>query len=389
MSSKILIRNGHLVRKHKIARGDLLICEGVIERIASSILQKNATCIDAEGFYIVPGFIDLHIHGAAGCDFLDGTVEAVDRILNHALAHGTTTLLSTVLTAPIEEMRRAMQVVLAASDIRIAGIYVEGPFFSPAKKGAQRDLWFLPPSVELYEELTEGFQEHIKLFSLAVELPGALNLVSRIKADGITPSLAHSDATFEQAMEAIEHGLSHFTHFFNGMRGFHHRDPGAVGAALLTPGVTLELIADGVHVHPDTVKLLVKIKGIDNICLITDAIRATGLEDGEYMVGDQKVLVREGIARLAEEDSLAGSTLTMNKAVKNMVEIGVPLPDAIRAATLVPARVLRLEHRKGSLEIGKDADLVMLSDNLEVKMVLLEGKIAYQDNTVIKRRDDE
>jgi len=277
-----------------------------------------------------------------------------------------------------------MRTILETQDRRIAGIYVEGPFFCPSKKGAQSLDHLLQPSIRVYESLVDGLKDEIKIFALAPELPGAREIIHRLKEDGIRPSLAHSNATFEETKEAIELGVEHFTHFFNGMRGFHHRDPGAVGAALLTPGVTLELIVDGIHVHPEAVKFLVKVKGIDNVCLITDAIRATGLGDGEYMLGDQRVRVREGIARLIEEDSLAGSTLTMDQAVKNLVKLGVPLPDAVRAATLVPARVLGLERQKGSLEPGKDADLVLLDMDLNVRTVLIKGKVVYQDGKFLE-----
>lgn len=384
MHGSILVRNGLLVLKHAIVKGDLLVRKGKIVDIGTNLAADGVTDLDARGLYVSPGFIDIHCHGGAGADFMDGTIEAVITIANSSLVHGVTTLLGTILTAPIEKMRRAMAAILEARDERVAGIYVEGPFFSPLRKGAQSTRHLLQPSLRIYESLVDGFRDKIKIFALAPELPGAREVIRRLKEDGIRPSLAHSDATFEETKEAIELGIEHFTHFFNGMRGFHHRDPGAVGAAFLTPCVTLELIADGIHVHPEAVKFLVTTKGIDNICLITDAIRATGLEDGEYMLGDQRVRVQEGIARLIEGHSLAGSTLTMDQAIRNMVRFGVPLPDAVRAATLVPARVLGLEPRKGSLEIGKDADLVLLDMDLNVKVVLIRGEVVYQDGRFLE-----
>lgn len=385
MCESIFIKNGFLVRKYTVAKGDLLIRDGRIEKIGTNLeTTEDIADFDASELYVVPGFIDIHCHGGTGADFMDGTIEAVITIANTSLAHGVTTMLGTVMTASIEEMRRAMAAIVDARDERTAGIYVEGPFFSPLKKGAQSPRHLLQPSLQVYESLVDGFKDKIKIFALAPELPGAREVIYRLKEDGIKPSFAHSNATFEETKEAIELGVEHFTHFFNGMRGFHHRDPGAVGAALLTPGVTLELIADGIHVHPEAIKFLVKTKGIDNICLITDAIRATMLEDGEYMLGDQRIRVQQGIARLIEGDSLAGSTLTMDQAVKNMVKFGIPLPDAVRTATLVPARVLGLEHRKGSLEVGKDADLVLLDVDLNVKVVLIRGEVVYRDGKFVK-----
>lgn len=384
MPGSILVRDGLLVLKHTVAKGDLLVRKGKIVNIGMNLAGEEVTNLDASGLYVIPGLIDIHCHGGAGADFMDGTIEAVTTVVNASLAHGVTTLLGTILTAPIEEMRHAMAAIVEARDERIAGIYVEGPFLSPLRKGAQSPRHLLQPSLRVYESLVNGFKDKIKIFALAPELPGAREIIHRLKKDGIRPSLAHSNATFEETKEAIELGVEHFTHFFNGMRGFHHRDPGAVGAALLTPGVTLELIVDGIHVHPEAVKFLVKVKGIDNVCLITDAIRATGLGDGEYMLGDQRVRVQEGVARLIEEDSLAGSTLTMDQAVRNLVKLGVPLPDAVRAATLVPARVLGLERRKGSLEPGKDADLVLLDMDLNVRTVLIKGEVVYQDGKFLE-----
>lgn len=387
MCGSILVRNGLLVRKYSVVQGDLLIRGRKIEGLGTNLNPKDGGVvaeIDASGLYVAPGFIDIHCHGGGGADFMDGTIEAVTTVLNTGLIHGVTTMLGTVMTAPVEKMRRAMRAILETQDERIAGIYVEGPFFSSLKKGAQSPRHLRQPSLQVYDSLVAGFRGSIKIFALAPELPGAREVIYHLKKDGIRPSFGHSNATFEETKEAIELGVEHFTHFFNGMRGFHHRDPGAVGAALLTPGVILELIADGIHVHPEAVRFLVKTKGIDNICLITDSIRATGLGDGEYMLGDQRVLLKGGVATLVEGGSLAGSTLTMDKALRNLVKLGIPLPDAVRAATLVPARVLGLEHRKGSLEVGKDADLVLLDMDLNVKTVFVGGKIMYQDGELLE-----
>ena len=376
--STLLIRGGQLVRKYAIHKGDLLISGSRIERIGTDLPSAGCTVIEADGLYVTPGFINIHIHGGGGCDFMDGTTKAVTTILDTSLAHGTTCLLATIGTAPISQMRKAMEAIGAVEDERIAGVYVEGPFFSEEKKGSQPARYLLQPTIETYEALTEGFKEHIKIFALAPELPGAAELMPRLLKDLITPSLGHSNATYKQTMEAIEAGLTHFTHFYNGMSGLHHRDPGAVGAGLQTPTTTLEVIADGVHVHPSAISLMVRAKGIDHICLITDAIRAMGLGDGEYTVGGQKAIVKDGIARLVDGGSLAGSTLTMDRAVRNMVEFGVPLVDAVRAASLVPAKILGIEQKKGSIAVGKDADLVLLDEDFAVRAVLVKGDLRHR-----------
>ena len=219
----------------------------------------------------------------------------------------------------------------------------------------------------------EGF---IKIVTLAPERPGAEKLIARIREIGAIPSLGHSDATYDEAIAAIERGIGLFTHTFNAMREFHHRAPGAVGAALVSAVMT-ELIADGIHVHPGAMRLLYKAKGPDRICLITDAISAAGLADGEYSLGGLQVFVRDATARLAD-GTIAGSTLTMDKAVKNFMDAsGCPLPEAVRCATLNPARLLGIDERKGSIAVGKDADLVIFDEDFTVHYTIISGEVAY------------
>lgn len=382
---EILIKRGQLVLPDGVWRGDLLISGGKISRIGQDLAAERAVHLEADGLYVSPGFIDLHLHGGLGHDFLDASVEANLGILDFSTSHGVTYLLATLAAAPLERLIEAMRAISETQDGRLGGIYLEGPFLSPRRRGAQPQPYLLPPDLGIYEELVRDFQERIKILAIAPELPGAREVVFRALEEGIVPSLAHSDATFEQAMEAIRWGLRHFTHFLNGMRAFHHREPGAVGAALTNREVTLELIADGVHVHPAVVRLLLELKGADHICLVTDAIRAAGLEDGEYSLSDQKVIVRGGIAMLADGSSLAGSTLTMDRGLRNLLEWGVPLPEAVKMATLTPARVIGVAHRKGSIAVGKDADLVLLDRGFEVRMVLIEGKMVFREGEMVKR----
>jgi len=382
---RTLIKSARLVKKYDVSRGDLLIAEGKIARIEEEgeLKAEAEREINADGAYLSPGFIDLHVHGGGGGEFNEAPKEAageeeISRILNAHLMRGTTTLLGTVLTGSLEEMRAAMDLIAARDHPQLGGIYLEGPFFSAEKKGAQPPDHLREPDLETFKRLVEGFEEEIKIFSLAPELPGALELLPAIREIGATPAIGHSNATFAETVQALNEGAELFTHVFNGMKGFHHREPGVLGAALsaggVGPDVPVELIADGVHVSPEAIQLLLELKGADKVCLITDAMAATGMGEGEYSLGGQKVVVKEGQARLAQDGSLASSVLTMDVALKNMVQFGLSLPQAARSASLVPARVLGVEDRKGSIERGKDADLVLFDESFQVEKVLIGGE---------------
>ncbi|MEM1867559.1 MAG: N-acetylglucosamine-6-phosphate deacetylase [Thermosphaera sp.] len=374
-----MLAKGKLVFPHSIIKGDILISGTKITRVAPRISASAAVSLTVEGFYISPGFIDLHVHGGAGFDFLDASHDGNKKILDFVSSHGTTYLLPTIATAPLEGMIKAAKTILELCDARVGGIYFEGPFLSPQRKGAQPDHYFLPPSLKLYKELRAATGGKMKILALAPELSGAKELIAEALKDGVIVALAHSDASYEEVSEAIELGVRHFTHLCNGMRVFHHRDPGALVAALLSPNVTAEIIADGIHVHPAVVKFVIKVKGSETVCLVTDAIRAAGLEDGSYKFSDYTVIVRQGIARLADADSLAGSTLTIDQAIRNLVEWGVALTDAVRMASQVPARVLGIDHAKGSLSPEKDADIVVLDRDFNVRAVFAQGKVVYND----------
>jgi N-acetylglucosamine-6-phosphate deacetylase len=276
-------------------------------------------------------------------------------------------------------MLKAAEAIIALKDDRIGGIYFEGPFLSPERKGAQPEQWLVTPSIDRYRELYAKTKGRMRILALAPELPGAKEIIHQALSDNVIPALAHSNASYEEAMEAIDQGVRHFTHLYNGMRVFHHRDPGAVAAALLRQEVTVELIADGIHVHPAVLKTVIKLKGIENICLITDSISAAGMKDGSYFFSGQEIIVERGIARLATGDSLAGSTLTLDKAIRNLLEWGVSLPHAIKMASSTPARVLGIQHSKGSITPGKDADLVIFDQDLKVRAVFVRGRLVYNE----------
>lgn len=378
MDKALVIQGGLLVRPAALERADLEISRGRITRIIEGGRKSRPTgeAIDARGLYVAPGFIDLQVNGGGGADFMEATAEEIEGIIRFHNAHGTTALLATTLAAPVAEVRAACERVRRAGLGSILGLHIEGSFVSPERKGAHDPRYFLSPSWENFRILAEGYEDFVKVVTLAPELEGALNLIEGLKAAGIVPALGHSNATYEEARAAVEKGIRLFTHFFNAMRGFHHREPGAVGAAFDSE-VMVELIADGVHVHPAAVRLLLKAKGVDKICLVTDSISAAGLGDGQYSLVDQEVIVEGGVARLAD-GTLAGSTLTMERAVKNFMEFtGLSLPEAVRAATLNPARLLGLEQRKGSIAVGKDADLVIFDEAFNVHYTIIGGEIVY------------
>ncbi len=330
--------------------------------------------------YIAPGFIDLHVHGGGGADFMDGDPEAVVAITTTHAAHGTTGLLATTLTAPEAELIRAFRAVKAAprQGARVLGFHVEGPFINPKMKGAQDERYIRRASAaEIDRWLAEGDEKDRWHVTLAPEMDGALAAIRHMVSRGMIVSAGHTDCTYAQLKEAAEGGLAHATHLFNAMRGLHHREPGTVGGALSLPGLTIELIADAVHVHPASLGVAVAARGPEATLLVTDAMRAAGLGDGEYHLGELLARVRNGEARLAD-GTLAGSVLTMETAVRNMVElVGIDLPTAVAMASLHPARRHRLDGQKGSIAPGKDADLLLLDASLNVLTTIVEGKIAF------------
>ncbi|GAC44403.1 N-acetylglucosamine-6-phosphate deacetylase [Paenibacillus popilliae] len=360
--------------------------EGCIVFIGTpgQLLDKNSVwldeAIDAEGGYLLPGFIDVHVHGGFGADFMDATAEAYDTITRFHMEHGTTAMLGTSMT----QSREALDKVVAAVDAymkqdmpyaQLAGLHLEGPFVNPKYKGAQNEAYMLDPQIEWLETWDKNHPGVIKQLSLAPERQHAIEAIRWSRAHGINVAAAHTDATFEQVTEAVNAGLNQAVHTFNAMTPVHHRNPGVAGAALTDDRITAEVIADGHHVHPACIKLLARSKAPGKLVLITDAMSAAGMPNGVYELGGLPVTMKDGVARLTEGNSLAGSTLTMIGAVRFVIEqVGLSIVEASRLASINPAKQLRIDDVTGSIEVGKQADLIWTDRDLNIRRVWIKGR---------------
>jgi N-acetylglucosamine-6-phosphate deacetylase len=346
-------------------------------------LPPDAIDFVATGMTVVPGFVDVHIHGAGGHDVMEGDARALDRITSTVARHGTTSIVATTVTAPVDETCHSLQGIAryirahenAETDhlaAEIVGIHLEGPFISKARRGVHPPDALAKPSIETLGRFIEAADGLVKIVTLAPELPGALELIAAAVAAKIVAAIGHTDANYDQARAAMQAGARHAVHMYNAMRPFEHRDPGVVGAILTDPEVTAEVIADLVHGAGPAIQVLIGTKGFDTVLLVSDGIAATGMPDGNYRLGTFEVSVKDGVARNSE-GKLAGSTLTLDRALRNVVGLGVPLQDAVRMATVLPARRLGLAGKKGIIAVGADADLVALTPDLRVAGVMTRG----------------
>ena len=362
----------------------ILIRDGVIEAVGprSGIsLPAGANEISATDRMAAPGFLDVHIHGAGGHDVMEGTEDALTAISKTVAARGTTSYVATTVTARPEDICRsaerisryiALQHQATDSRAEVLGIHFEGPFLSPIRRGVHPAEWLKLPSADLLEKFIAAAGGHALILTIAPELLGALVCIDAARKSGLVVGIGHTDATYEQARAAINRGAHHAIHVYNAMRPFSHRDSGVLGAVLTSPDVTAELIADGVHVEDTAMRLLLQAKGAGGVILISDGISATGMPDGKYSLGAFEVTVSGGVCRNAE-GKLAGSTLTLDRALRNIVGLGASLGDALRMLTLNPATLLGIEYKKGSLRVGADADIVLLDDALTVTQVWTRG----------------
>lgn len=333
--------------------------------------------------YVVPGFIDEHIHGASGSDVMDGNYNSLKNIACTIVKEGVTSFLATTMTHKEEVILKALENVKHyvenpdSEGAEVLGVHLEGPFLNPQACGAQDARFIVDPDVDKLRHYQETSGNLIKMVTVAPERPGGIDLIKYCVNNGIIVSLGHTNATYQETYAAILAGATNVTHCFNAMGAFHHREVGLIGALLLHDELTAELIADGIHVSKEAIKLLYKIKGKEKIILVTDAMEAKGLPEGEYELGGQKVYVKHKTARLLN-GTLAGSVLKMDEAIKNMVRyVDADLEDIVQMASVNPAKRLGVYDRKGSIEFGKDADLVVLNENLDIIMTIVKGSICY------------
>lgn len=358
--------------------GDIAASGGADEPLPPEAV--SARKVDGDGGWVLPGFIDLHVHGGAGCDFMDADEASLLGITRFHARHGTTGMLATTLTAPKERLDAALEAAsrFMASPMpyaQLLGVHLEGPFVSMKWRGAQNPDHIVPPRPDWLEDWARRWPGLIRIQTLAPEIEGALDYIERLNECGIVPACGHTDASREEIRAAADRGLRHAVHTFNAMRPYHHRDPGTVGAVLTDDRIMAEIIADGHHVHPAGVELLVRAKGAGGVILVTDAMAAAGMPDGDYELGGLSVVMEGGVARLRGAGQLAGSTLTMLDAFRFMVErIGVTVADASRMASLNPARQIGVDRVTGSIRPGKRADVLLLDAGLRLRQVWIRGR---------------
>lgn len=360
--------------------GEKIVYAGEAAGLPAELQQNDAQVLKHPDGYIIPGFIDIHVHGGNSEDFMDSSKDVLDKITSFHSSQGTTAMLATTMTAPKADIDRVLHEVQNYRNqempyTRLEGVHLEGPFISPKWPGAQNPEHIVLANIEWLEEWVSTYPGLVRQVTLAPEREGALEAVKWLSSHGIVAALGHTDATYEEVEAAVEAGLSHGVHTFNAMTGLHHRKPGVVGAMLSDDRLSCEIIADGIHVHPAAMRILARVKPQDKLILITDAMSATGMPDGEYTIGDLPVVVEDGIATLkSNRNSLAGSTLTMIKGFQLLVrEVGLSLEQASLAASTNPARKIGIDDRTGSLEAGKLADVLLLDHDLELQGVWIQG----------------
>ena len=346
-------------------------------RFAAVFTDERDGEVDLCGACVIPGLVDIHTHGAMGADFSDGDAEGLRRMAAHLAGRGVTSFAPTSMTLPYETLEAAFATAAELYDnrpegcARVMGVHMEGPYFSEKKKGAQNGAYLRLPDFEGFRKLYEGCGGLVRIVDLAPELEGAAAFTEKAKAL-CTVSVAHTDASYEEAKAVFDAGASHLTHLYNAMPGIHHRKPGPIGAASEREGVIAELICDGLHVHPGAVRMAFRLFP-GRICLISDSLRCCGMPDGKYMLGGQEVFLRDGIARL-EDGTIAGSAATLLQCLQRAVSFGIPKEEAILSATCNPAKQIGCADRVGSIAVGKQADFLICDTELNLKAVFMNGR---------------
>jgi N-acetylglucosamine-6-phosphate deacetylase len=392
---RIVLHNARLLTPFRsIPRGGVVAEEGRIREVFSGqppALGQVGLRIDLQGSYLAPGFVEVHTHGAGGHDFMDGTPEAVLAACRTHLRHGTTSIYPSTLTSSEEELASRLENIRSAMGVRegmpdILGVHLEGPYLSPEQAGAQDPRYVRNPDRREYLGLLDRFG-FIRRWTVAPELPGALEMGRELARRGIVASIGHSNAVYEQVLAACQNGYSLVTHLFNGMSRLTRRNaymyPGVAESALAIDGLDVEVIADGKHLPPSLLKLIYKVKGPEAICLCTDSMRAAGQEVSESIIGGRegglRVVIEDGVAFMPDRASFAGSIATADRLVRTMVRLaGVPLGEAVRMMSHTPARIMGVDGQKGSIAAGKDADLVAFDDEIEVSLVMVRGLLAWR-----------
>lgn len=381
------IVNAKILTPYRVVEGCLVMENGKIKAITQ---EAPAGCeiIDAQGHYVSPGFIDLHTHGGGGHDYMDGTVEAFEGAAKAHLEHGTTALLVTTLTCSDEELFNAFRVfeTVKNSDFKgpeLLGLHLEGPYFSESQKGAQDPRYLKNPDPDHYLRIFDACP-YIRRMTVAPELPGAMELGAELKRRGILASIGHTDADYEDVLVAREHGYDLLTHFYSGMSTLRrvnaYRHLGVIETGYLLDDMSIEIIADGKHLPPELLRLIVKHKSWDRICLITDSMRGAGMPEGSHpklgsLKDGQETVISDGVAFLLDKSAFAGSVCTADRCVRTMVQLaGVPLLDAVRMMTVNPARQIGMDNCKGILRAGMDADVCIFDDDIQIKAVFVAGQ---------------
>ncbi|WP_341836373.1 N-acetylglucosamine-6-phosphate deacetylase [Chitinophaga pollutisoli] len=393
---KIKIVNGRIITPYRVINGGTVLTEGsrILAVSEDDIPASDAQVLDAQGLYISPGFIDIHVHGGGDSDFMDGSVADFLTVAETHMRYGATAMVPTTLSSDTESLRHAVRTYEAAhlrntKGASFLGMHLEGPYFAMNQRGAQDPRFIRNPDPAEYASVLAETNAVVR-WSAAPELPGALAFGSFLRSKGILPAIAHTDAIYEEVLDAWEHGYTHATHLYSAMSGVTRRNAfryaGVIESAFLLDDMTVEIIADGVHLPPALLKLVYKFKGPEKTALITDAMRAAGMPPGESILGDRrnglKVIVEDDVAKLPDRSSFAGSVATCDRLVRNMVRLAdVPLADAVRMMTSTPAAIMKVSGTKGSLATGKDADILLFDADIHIDTVIINGEIRHRSNT--------
>jgi N-acetylglucosamine-6-phosphate deacetylase len=400
MNSFTGIKNGKIMTPQgTIEHGSILMEGSKIKAIgkANEInFPAGSMTIDALDKWVLPGFIDLHCHGGMGCDIMDGTLPDIVTIAKYHAGGGTTAFLATTASSSLKVILRALEAIRRARISRvdgaaIIGAHLEGPFFAYAKKGCHLPKYVRNPRPMEYNMMLE-YADDIVSMTLAPELDGAEDLIKSLVHNGILVSIGHSDATYAQVVKAIELGASHVTHIYCAMSTIVKDGPariiGVVESTLLLDNLTTEVIADGKHLPPELIKMVIKAKGPGKVCVVTDAMRGAGMPPGVYTFGPkdgQEAIVQDGMAIMPDRTGYASGVVRMNDMIKTLIgSVGLSLADAVNMASIVPARIIRMDENMGSLEVGKDANLVIVDDNIDVHVTMVSGNIVYQNEEVLQ-----